>query len=190
MADHLVETQNADGAWYYDFPFQSGPVVLTPPWPSAIAQGMALSLLARTYEATGRERYRRAALLALLPFDRPFQRHGIRQPWGSHVWYEEYPGTNAVHVLNGYEFSLVGLRDVMAWSSRARRLFRDGISSLVWALPFYDLGPAGSTYAFHSGGVASRGYLHWHVILTRTLYFTSDEPVLKFYADRWESLLR
>lgn len=192
MADHLVATQSTDGAWFYSFPFQAGNLQLQPPWPSAISQGVAISLLARAYAVSGNPRYLRAAVRALRPFSRPYQAHGVRDVWDSHPWYEEYPGQGAQHVLNGFEFGMVGLSDLAPYSGRARRLLAAGLRSLVWALPKYDLGDRGSSYGYR-WGVASygySGYLHWHVLLTRALYLASGEPVLERYADRWQKVLR
>jgi hypothetical protein len=186
MADWLVHAQGADGTWRYNYPFQAWPVTLAPGWTSALAQGQAVSLLERIYHVTGRRRYLRAARAALGQFFRHFPA-GVRSTWNGHHWYEEYPGYNAVHVLNGFEFALLGLHDLRE-SPAAQLLFRDGLRSLVWAIPLFDLGAQGTSYGYHVG-IAPDGYLVWHILLTRELYRISNEPILKYYADRWEKVL-
>jgi hypothetical protein len=189
MADYLVRAQSLDGAWYYRFPYRDDEVVLNPPWVSANAQGMAISLLVRIYDITGWPRYLRAAKRALLPFSRHYYENGVRQLWNGHPWYEEYPGWNAQHVLNGFEFALIGLYDLSSRSSLARRLYQAGLRSLLWGIGNFDAPGVGSYYAANHRGLVGDGYLTWHIVLTRYLYSVTRAQVLDDYASRWEKIL-
>jgi heparosan-N-sulfate-glucuronate 5-epimerase len=187
----LANTQTDAGGWEYGFPFSEGAAInLRPPWISALAQGQAISLLARVYDATHRRRFLRAARRGLRPFRRSFEDGGVRTNWAGHPWYEEYPAVNANHVLNGYELALIGLHDLSDRSRLAGSLFRQGIRSLVWAIPQFDGGPTGSYYAAGLFQPVNDPYLEVHVLLTRTLYRITRRPTLRFYADRWEAALR
>jgi hypothetical protein len=189
MADYLVRSQSLDGAWYYTFPYRDDDVVLKAPWVSANAQGMAISLLVRIYDRTGETRYLRAARRGLLPYTRHYYDHGIRQLWRGHPWYEEYPGWNAQHVLNGFEFALIGLHDLGSRSPLARRLYRAGLRSLLWGIGNFDAPGVGSFYAANHRGLVGDGYLTWHVVLTLYLFSITGAQVLDDYASRWEKIL-
>jgi heparosan-N-sulfate-glucuronate 5-epimerase len=189
MADYLVRSQSFDGAWYYAFPYRDEDVVLEPPWVSANAQGMAISLLARMYAVTGWPRYLKAAKRGLLPFTRRYYEHGVRQLWNGHPWYEEYPGWNAQHVLNGFEFAVIGLYDLRLRSPLARRLFDAGVRSLLWGIGKFDAPGVGSFYAANHRGLVGDGYLTWHIVLTRYLFSVTGAQVLDDYASRWEKIL-
>jgi heparosan-N-sulfate-glucuronate 5-epimerase len=186
----LANTQKRGGGWHYEFDYREGPVQLRPPWISALAQGRAISLLARVHESTHRRRFLRTARRALKPFLRTFEEGGVVSRWDGHPWYEEYPGVNANHVLNGYEISLLGLNDFARRSLRAARLFRAGVRSLVWAIPEFDGGPTGSYYAAGQFGPVGDGYLAVHVELTREMYRVTGRRILRKYARRWAAALR
>jgi heparosan-N-sulfate-glucuronate 5-epimerase len=189
MADYLVRSQSLDGAWYYPFAYRDDEVVLKPPWVSANAQGMAISLLVRIYDVTGWPRYLRAAKRGLLPFTRHHYESGVRQLWNGHPWYEEYPGWNAQHVLNGFEFALIGLHDLSSRSALARRLYGAGLRSLLWGIGNFDAPGVGSYYAANHRGLVGDGYLTWHVVLTLYLYSVTGAQALDDYASRWEKIL-
>ena len=189
MADYLVRSQRFDGAWPYAFPYRDDAVVLKAPWVSANAQGMAISLLVRVYDVTGWPRYLKAARRGLLPFTRHYYDDGVRQLWDGHPWYEEYPGWNAQHVLNGFEFALIGLYDLRTRSPLARRLYDDGVRSLFWGIGKFDAPGVGSFYAANHRGLVGDGYLTWHIVLTRYLFSVTRAQVLDDYASRWEKIL-
>lgn len=186
----LANTQKRGGGWHYGFAYREGPVLLRPPWISALAQGRALSLLDRVYGSTHRQRFLRTARRALKPFGRTFEEGGVLTRWDGHPWYEEYPGVNANHVLNGYEISLLGLHDFAGRSPNAARLFRAGVRSLVWAIPEFDGGPTGSYYAAGKFGPVGDGYLAVHVELTREMYRITGRRIFRRYARRWAAVLR
>jgi heparosan-N-sulfate-glucuronate 5-epimerase len=186
----LVRTQTKQGGWVYRFEFHEGPVTLTPPWVSALAQGRAISLLARAYDTTHQRRFLTAARRALRPFLRLHDEGGVLSRWEGRKWYEEYPAVNANHVLNGYEIALIGLHDLAPRSARAERLFNHGVQSLVWAIPVFDGGPTGSYYAAGHFFPVPDGYLAVHVELTRELHRITGEEILRTYADKWEAALR
>jgi heparosan-N-sulfate-glucuronate 5-epimerase len=182
-ADWLVRHQRQNGGWLYRFRFTvSGFPPLAPGWISAMAQGQAMSLLWRAYRLRPRAAYRRAALRALRPFERPIDAGGVVSDFDGVPWYEEYPTRPASHVLNGYGFSLLGLYDVAPWSERAARLFRRGVASLRARIRRFDR-PGGSFYL--PGLPATRYYNKVHVDLLTAIDSVRPSPVLRSYRDLW-----
>ena len=117
-------------------------------------------------------RYLTVARKALLLFVRAAGHGGVTSRWDDLPWYEEYPGVESQHVLNGYEFALLGLHDFARASSRARRLWRAGIDSL--AAPHCRVRSARSANAVlrrARGGhyAVDPGYRHAHALLTTVL---------------------
>jgi hypothetical protein len=193
-ADWLVGRQRDDGGWTYAFDFNALGVPMHAPWISAMAQGMGISVLVRANEATGDDRYLQAAELALFPFSKTVTDGGVVTDWSGVPWYEEYPGEQSQHVLNGFEFTLLGLHDLADRSATARDLWNAGVASLVARIGVYDI-PSARTqlYAALNGGrvqVAGTGYQHEHAILTRTLATLTGEQTLADYANRWEQYER
>jgi heparosan-N-sulfate-glucuronate 5-epimerase len=69
LADWFVEHQAEDGCWYA--PVAVAAYRLRPPWPSAMAQGWALSVLMRAWQCTSDEKYLANARRGLSTFSLP-----------------------------------------------------------------------------------------------------------------------
>ena len=193
-ADWLLARQRADGAWTYSFAFNALGVPMDPPWISALAQGQAISVLVRAHTATCDQRYLDAAELALQPLTRPVADDGVAADWDGVLWLEEYPGENSQHVLNGFEFTLIGLHDLADRSALAHDLWEQGVASLAAKIGVYDY-PAGRTQFYAALGrgriaVNGTGYGHEHAVLTRELADLTGLQVLRDYAARWEAYER
>jgi heparosan-N-sulfate-glucuronate 5-epimerase len=193
-ADWLLARQREDGAWTYSFAFNALGVPMTPPWISALAQGQAISVLVRAHAQIGDQRYLDAAELALRPLTKPVSDGGVATDWDGFTWFEEYPGPDSQHVLNGFQFTLIGLHDFADCSPLAQHLWEQGVRSLAAKIGVYDY-PAGRTqfYAALGGGripVNGTGYGHEHAVLTRELADLAGLQVLEDYAARWEAYER
>jgi heparosan-N-sulfate-glucuronate 5-epimerase len=196
----LVRNQNRGGAWEYRFTNRSTRlgVTLTPPWISSMSQGQGISLLSRMSRLMGRSgsrrmarRFLRSAMRALRPFRRSVSKGGVVARLDGHPIYEEYPSTPSPFVLNGFQFSLLGLYDLGGRSRAAMRLFHRGIRTLVYALPFYETGGRSAYDLVHrvKPGVPPKitvpFYHHTHVILLDVLNSASPHPRLRRFRDRW-----
>lgn len=182
-ADWLIDHQAPDGFWYYTFPF--GP--LTPPWVSAMAEGQAISVLARAYHFTRQLRYLSAARLALATFDLRAGAGGVTTWENGNPFYEEYPPPWRPHTLNGMIFAMYGLRDAaLEWDDpHAIALWHAGISTLVSNLSRWDAGDW-SYYALASPPEpASRFYQGIHVELMHELAAITGHPVFSAMGERW-----
>jgi heparosan-N-sulfate-glucuronate 5-epimerase len=189
IADWLMRNQDSRGRWLFRFNLAL-PAVRTrvnAPWVSAMAQGMAMSLLTRAERLTGNGTYLIAAAKALAPFSRTTRRGGVVADFGGRPWYEEYPSVVPSHVLNGFMFSLIGLYDECRWVPRACRLFDVGVSSLRTRIRRYDR-PGGSFY--YPGEIpAGRDYHRLHVALLTALTSVRRVPSLIRVRRLWASRL-
>ena len=189
----LVHRQKPDGSWRYDFPYRVGTLPEMPAgWPSALAQGQAISLLLRVHDVTRGREYLDAAIGAVRPLTRRVGRDGLQTRLRDGVWLEEYP-TRPVHsfVLNGFMFALIGLYDVAPYAHAAARLYSAGRHTLGRVLSLFDAGDGCSLYALvhdPEGRVwrASPPYDPIHVGLLRALASISRQPVLRRFAERWK----
>jgi heparosan-N-sulfate-glucuronate 5-epimerase len=189
VASHwFVRHQRRDGGFGYPFDWNADGVMMHSPWISSMAQGQAASVLVRAYYLTHRRRYLRAALRSMLPFIHRVSQGGVVTIWGGYRWYEEYPGPHAQHVLNGFEFALIGLHDMVPYSRRARLLWRRGVRALVAHIAEFDL-PSARTqiYAAIDGGriPVNAAYRHAHAVLTAELARLTGNRVLRRWARRW-----
>jgi heparosan-N-sulfate-glucuronate 5-epimerase len=166
-------------------PFDSAVVVrtavpgLAAPWPNALLQGLTLSLLARVNALEPSSSLEAALCAAVRPFGLPIARGGLRDEIDGHTWFEEYPFPGGgSHVLNGFIYSLFGLRDAAhAGNTDAKRFYDEGLASLVNLLPRYAT-PNWSYYDEPSWGpprLASLYYQRTHAGLLRA--FAHCEPV-------------
>jgi hypothetical protein len=133
-----LATQRAGGlAFEYLFTFDGG----RPPWVSGLAQGTALSALARAAVRLNDPKYFEAARAALGIF-RTAPPAGIRvaTPAGAH--YLQYSFAPRLHIVNGFTQALNGLRDfaVLANDPEGQALFAAGEAQLRAELPGFDTG--------------------------------------------------
>jgi hypothetical protein len=197
QAGWLVANQNTStGAWAYDYPFGVGAMSETLPagWTSAMAQGQAMSLLARIYSVyPTKSAYRTAALRARWPLSRRVADGGLLTEFHGHPHYEEYPTRSAPTLaLNGFQFCLVGLWDAnqVIPSAEVSDLFHRGYDTMVYQLPYHDMV---TTSAYHLGHLTKApravhhadSYHRIHVLLLTVLHAFRAHPVVAFYRDRW-----
>lgn len=103
----------ASGGWRNDIERKvPGFNTLKPGWISAMGQGQAMSLLARAYYMYNDTRVIKALSRALKPFTIRSSEGGVKAVFmDRYTWYEEYPTTPSLFVLNGFLYSLIGLYD-------------------------------------------------------------------------------
>lgn len=125
-ADHLLSTEH-EGAWLYRDPVPLRHSTLQPPWASASAQGLGVSVLARAWTLTSDVRYRDGLTAAALAM-----------PISDAGWPEALP--DGSHALVGGMNGLLGLWD--AWrvtrDPTIRARFDRGVTWLVANIHRYD----------------------------------------------------
>ncbi|XP_041770824.1 D-glucuronyl C5-epimerase B isoform X1 [Anopheles merus] len=170
-------------------------------WYSAMAQGHAISLLARAYyHSKGDKRYLRAALDGLKLFRIPSYQGGVLATFlGKYAWYEEYPTTPHSFVLNGFIYSLLGLYDLNSTapanqSNEAAVLFEQGMASLKKMLLLYDTG-SGTSYDLRhftlgiAPNLARWDYHATHVNQLLLLATIDPDPLISQTAERWKNYM-
>lgn len=137
-ASWLVANQRPNGVWYYAMPFAySNNLSVKPPWVAIQAQGQAISLLERIYDATRERRYLDAAELALAPFERAVGSAGSVDHYNGLLMLEGFPTRPGSYCLEDFNFAVLGLWDLATYSTRAAVLYRRFIDALYAALPLY-----------------------------------------------------
>lgn len=173
----------------YNFPYRYN---LSPPWHSALAQGLAIQALTKAYKITNNDTYLDATALLLNSFYVDVKDGGITEKTNnSGWWYEEYAGNGSENprVLNGMMLDLLALHDYnnSTGSKQANYLFNQGVLALKNNIDTYDNN--GSSYYDSLKFPATPFYQKLHVDLLDKLYKITGEPILKKYHDKWKSYL-
>jgi heparosan-N-sulfate-glucuronate 5-epimerase len=161
-----------------------------PPWYSGFAQSQIASGLLRLWLATGDDAFASAARSAIAPIlaadDPRFVTHTRDGPI-----LEEGPGSPPSHVLNGWIFSLFGLRDVAIALSepRARELAEASTRCLLARLRDYDVGwwTRYSLFPHTMPDLAKPIYHRLHVDLMSVMHDLTGAPEFGAAAARWRS---
>lgn len=203
--DRLILLQDDIGAFRYEFNWRYylNGEIFQPGWVSGMAQGQALSVLARAYLLSGEEKYLKAGRKALDFLVTPVSEGGtmysmrdLHPSLDNYIIFEEYIAEPASYTLNGFMFTLLGLYD---WSMvanakgedkvRAKYYFDEGIKTLKKILPYYDIGGM-STYdlgyiTYGAKPHVSATYHAVHIQLLHALYAVTSEEVLHQYEQLW-----
>lgn len=168
--DWLLDKQDDDGAWRID---HKNPKYcdLPSPWPSGMAQGLAISSLLRAYEYTKEHRYLDAAVRAAVFLETEIADGGVKRIIPEGFIYEEYPREQLSGVLNGYISALLGLYELAQYRSEYASLYSKNMENLKNILPLFDTG-YWSYYAL-DGTIAS-GFYHRYVIIQLRALRTLD----------------
>jgi heparosan-N-sulfate-glucuronate 5-epimerase len=192
--DWLVDNQETDGAWagcwlmrHHNHKYRW----LQAPWTGSLASGNALSALLRGAEMFADARYSSAAESA---YD------GLHAPRGSwtlfveredDLWYEEYPASRPLHVLNGHVYTLLAILDyararddAAAWARWER-----GVTTALKHLKEFDTG-YWSIYDLRFREPANVHYhKNIHIPQLRILAQLTGMSEFTEVADRWERYL-
>lgn len=170
---------DAEGRYTYTFSTERGPA----PWYSAMAQGCAISALARAYAHTGDATYLAAANKAFQPFKRNLSSGGVVLEDG--MWLEEYPDGH--HVLNGSISAMWGLWDLnrIGGDPAALALFKKSTSNLAANLGLYESEGA-ILYEILPERFAHPTYHALHIRQLKALSMLTGNPTFDQYAQRWE----
>jgi len=186
QARYLRLSQDGDGGWRYPVP--AARYRVTPGWYSAMAQGLATSVLLRAHDLTGRQSYLDAADGAIAHLLKPMRDGGCAHYDASgRPFLEECPSDPPSHILNGAVFALIGLYEREARSggdahvATAARLAAD--------LGRFDLG-YWSRYDLRFAAPATMAYHSLHVSLLEVTARLSGDHAFASTALRWRSYLR
>jgi len=191
LLDNAETGTNGSMVWYYrfDVPFYK----ISATWISGMAQGEALSVLLRTHQLTGEEKYLEIAHATWRSFQIPTAEGGVISyfPDGSPV-IEEYPSPKYfTAVLNGFIFAIFGVYDFAVYTKdkQARQFFFKLIDSLKNNLYRYDCG-YWSYYDLKSPlRLTSKSYHRLHIEQLNELHEITKEEIFKTYRKRWQNYL-
>jgi len=203
-AEWLYENLTPEGKWpiQVEKELDNYPT-LNPGWCSAMAQGHGLSVLVRAAQITGETRFWDAAKLALKPFTQDAKDGGVRNKFmNQYTWYEEYPFSDGLYVLNGFMYSMIGLYDLFTADGApeelhftAKEIFDLGFESLKQMLPLYDNGK-GTNYDMRhyiKSIAPNRARWDYHVVHVHQLnLFKSifkEETIFSEFAARWHGYI-
>jgi heparosan-N-sulfate-glucuronate 5-epimerase len=189
LATHLERNQHAVWVWQHHFDWEYWQP-LRAPWYSALAQGQGISALVRAHSVTNDAAYLRAAVQGFEAFARDLDAGGVRHVDDQGRWWlEEYVVWPPTHILNGFLWSLWGVRDfqLATGDDYAAELFGRCLTTVEACLPRYDLG-YWSRYDLSPTAIpmiASPFYHRLHIVQLRITHRLAPRPVLFEYAERW-----
>ncbi|MEV5436051.1 D-glucuronyl C5-epimerase family protein [Streptomyces sp. NPDC052682] len=182
QAAWLRASQDGNGGWRYPVPVPRYGV--RPGWYSAMAQGLAVSVLLRGYATTGERSFLDASEGAVELMLRPLDAGGcshydqLGRPFP-----EECPSDPVSHILNGAVFALFGLWEL---SRHQNRLLHEGVADrLRDALPAFDLG-YWTRYDLRHTAPASLAYHCLHVALLTAAGRVLADPRWLAVARAWD----
>jgi len=191
LRDNQVERLGVGGCYPLDYPLvRFGADV---GWISAMAQGVAISLLLRAAEHAPNDGFVDAALLAAEPFKHEIVHGGVVWKGETGVqFFEEVAVSPPSHILSGHIYALWGLYDLLNVrdSENMRQIAAAGNRTLRLWLPLFD----SEHWSYYmllgtSSGYRNFAQLKYHALhiaqLRVTAAFTGDEYYGEI-ADRWE----
>ncbi|HWQ72192.1 MAG TPA: D-glucuronyl C5-epimerase family protein [Desulfitobacteriaceae bacterium] len=166
-ADWFVDnlTEHCSGIWGWQHTYDNQIYNLPKPWLSALAQGQALSVLARAYREIKKSIYLETGQKALKAFFVPVANGGLAAKLSGGDFFEEYPSAVPSFVLNGFIFALWGLRDyyLVSADSEAEERYQAGLKTLRKHLSEYNIGwLAWSRYDLYPFRVANIASIFYH----------------------------
>lgn len=190
--DYVDIADKHDGALYFPYEFTwTRPTGETfePPWYSAKAQGVSLSLFVNLHKITQSKEFRMYAekvFQSYLNFKRKTE-----GPWISLVdedgyyWTEEYPYDPPSHVLNGKNTAIWGLYDYWLTfrTDESERLLRAAISSIEDHLDDWRNTGDVSNYDL-SGEIQLPNYHDVHIRQLEWMYSITSKNVFAEYAQK------
>ncbi|MCJ8314179.1 MAG: D-glucuronyl C5-epimerase family protein [Pseudomonadales bacterium] len=173
----LVNNQMKNGSWVIEHknPSYSD---LPSPWPSGMAQGLAISALVRAYKYTKNIKYLDVACKACDFLELGVANGGVKRDFiinGIEGYiYEEYPRSKLNGVLNGYITSILGVYELSIINSKYTAVFNENMKNLNTILPLYDTG----YWSYYSlDGNIDSGFYHRYIIIQLTAIESIDSSV-------------
>lgn len=188
----LKSNSFADGrrgrVWHYEFDWREGSHILKNPWISGMAQGLIISLLVRTYALTGDKDLLNMAAQAANVYKMSIEKGGIRLEENSFVYYEEYPVTGGIRILDGFIFAILGLYDLFeaAKNEEYLTMFKEGVNTLEENICYWDYRHRWSRYGRHRF-LCTPLYNRLNSQLLHVLYTISGRDVFLEYASAWNA---
>ena len=195
---HIHTAAGALAAWYYpnlyarDRHDQRGELV-EPPWYSAMAQGLVLSLFSRLSELTGVQKWRDAADHTFASYVRPGPCAGpytVNVDSAGYYWLQEWPWPHMRpdDTLNGHIFSSFGLYDyyLLTADPTALALFRGALTTVEHYVPAFR-NPGWISHYCLAHLACNAKYHQIHVELMLQLFTITQDLTFARFADLLEN---
>ena len=187
QASYLRDSQDVNGGWRYPVPVARYRVA--PGWYSAMAQGLAVSVLLRAYDATTETSYLDAAGAAAMLMLKPLGGGGCADyDEAGRPFLEECPSDPPCRILNGAVFAVIGLCEHEARTGGHGHSAAAGLR-LAAQLGRYDLG-YWSRYDQRFAAPASLAYHCLHISLLEVAARLLADDAFSRAAAVWRSYLR
>ena len=190
FVDNLV--QHTQKVWGWQHAYDNHIYGLKKPWLSALAQGQALSVLARAYQETRQSDYLGTGHKAMSAFFSPVVDGGLVAKLAGEDFYEEYPSLVPSYVLNGFIFALWGLRDfnLVSASSEALERYQTGLETLRNHLCEYNMDwltwSRYDLYPFRVANITSIFYHKLHIQQLLALRLLTNDTSFQGFAVAWQ----
>ncbi len=190
LIDNLEENNQGILVWKHDFDWHYKET-LQKGWYSALSQGAGISLLVRMHEATGEEKYLKAAEDAFESLEIDTDEGGVRYVDNEgNTWLEEYIVSPPTHILNGFIWASWGVWDfyLATGKKRAKNLFEACIKTIKENLHRYDTG-YWSLYDLSDQKMkmlASPFYHKLHIAQLNATYKLTDQEKFKEYEEKFK----
>lgn len=188
---YVSDYKNNTIVWFYNFDLTE--CGLKAPWISAMAQGLAVSVLVRANKLFGIKDYVEIAEKAINVFDVPVSEGGVMSFFPDNgIVFEEYPTSFSNSVLNGFIFSILGLYDLYTFTEnkKAEMLFNKAINSLRNNIERYDTN-YWTRYDLRSDKrLSSIEYHILHIKLLDVLYEITRDTYFIELRNKWNGYYR
>jgi len=194
QADWLVKSLELNGfgvkVWMHHFDWDYFKK-LENPWYSGLAQGQAISTLARAYSETKEIKYLEAANIAFDSLLKNIDNGGVSYvDKESNIWIEEYITNPPTHILNGFIWALWGVFDyyLLTGNNKAIDFYNACLKTIKKNLYRYDIG-FWSLYDLAPTKIkpiSSHFYHKLHVVQLKILYILTGDIFFNDYAKKWE----
>lgn len=196
-ANRLISIKSVSGnAWYFPYRFDfdlsdAGTDIIRAPWYSGMAQGLALSVFSRLYEATGDGAWLSNAQQVFNSFliaPSSAALWSVRSDPNGYYWIEEYAedpsATGGDYVLNGHSYGLYGLYDYYRETGNqdAFKLWQGAVTTAKWAAQQYRVEGYVSRYCLKHG-FQSKDYQLIHLALLLNLWDLTGDTGFAQLAD-------
>ncbi|MFQ5800118.1 MAG: D-glucuronyl C5-epimerase family protein [Candidatus Hydrothermarchaeales archaeon] len=195
LTEYLISTSTMRGdndfvVWENNFVWP--PYNLSKGWIGALSQAGCIKALMLAYDATGGEKYKEFADMAVTAFEVDVSEGGLmvtrKDTTGAYMWYPEYARPDPPYVLNGFITSVVWLGEyyTATGDEKAKALYEEGLKSIQHFLPAYEYN-AGWSYYDAVSNKADSHYHELHIKQMATLYELTGDEIFKEYQERWSS---
>lgn len=187
IVDNAVINQRQGTVWYMYYPWKERGLNIKAPWAGAMGQGMTISFLVRVYRLFKDNKAEQIIKDAHKIFRIDVLKGGVRTEENGLTFYEEYPTSPPLRILDGFLVALLGLYDHfdLTRDDTSLRLFHEGIFTLEKTLDTWNYRNLWSWY-YPGEKLCCRFYNKFNVSLLQAIYGITKVEKFKVMASYWQ----